>query len=155
MVKELHAALFITVINSVPNLWLFDLNQLAKPARGRSRRIAGPVLDLGVLQSAIVSGQLTAEGVWPATRRSRNSLEDYQWNYKDVLNIFRCLLAGDYKNSEWCDIDGDRTVPCDVYTICYDEVRCQRNPGGIEIYLKFSIDDEGTLTLVLVQSHFS
>ena len=82
-------------------------------------------------------------------------MEDYQWSYEDVLTIFSCLLTGDYKNSEWCDIEGDRRVPCDVYTICYDEPRRQRNPRGIKVYLKFSIDDEGTLTLVLVQSHFS
>ena len=143
------------MINFTPNLWLIDLKQLVKPAKGRSRRLSGPVLDLRVLQNAIATGQLSAEGVWPATRRSRNSLEDYQWSYADVLNVFRCLLAGDYKNSEWCAIDGGRTVPCDVYTIRYDEARCQRNPRGIEVYLKFSIDDEGTLTLVLVQSHFS
>lgn len=142
------------MINSVPNLRLLALNQLDKPAKGRSRKIAGPVLDLNALQTVITSGQLSAEGVWPATRRSRNSLEDYQWSYADVLKIFSCLLAGDYKNSEWCDIDGDRMVPCDVYTICYDESRRQRNPRGIEVYLKFSIDDQGTLTLVLVQSHF-
>ena len=143
------------MINFRPNLWLFDLNQLVKPAKGRSRKITGPVFDLNALQTVITSGQLSAEGVWPATRRSRNSLEDYRWSYEDVLKIFSCLLAGDYKNSEWCDIDGDRMVPCDVYTICYDEPRRQRNSRGIEVYLKFSIDDAGTLTLVLVQSHFS
>ena len=136
-------------------MFLLDLNQLLKPAKGKSRKITGPVLDLKALQTVITSGQLSAEGVWPATKRSRNSLEDYRWSYEDVLKIFSCLQAEDYKNSEWCDIDGDRTVPCDVYTICYDEPRRQRNPRGIEVYLKFSIDDAGTLTLVLVQSHFS
>lgn len=143
------------MINSTQNLWLIDLNQLVKPAKGKSRKIAGPVFDLSVLQTVITSGQLSAEGVWPATKRSRNSLEDYQWSYEDVLQIFSCLHAGDYKNSEWCDIDSDRMVPCDVYTLCYDEPRRQRNPRGIEVYLKFSIDDARTLTLVLVQSHFS
>ena len=136
-------------------MFLLDLNQLLKPAKGKSRKITGPVLDLKALQTVITSGQLSAEGVWPATKRSRNSLEDYRWSYEDVLKFFSCLQAEDYKNSEWCDIDGDRMVPCDVYTICYDEPRRQRNPRGIEVYLKFSIDDEGTLTLVLVQSHFS
>lgn len=143
------------MINSTTNLWLIDLNQRVKPVKGKSRKIVGPVFDLCALQAAIQSGQLGTEGVWPATRRCRNSLEDYQWRYQDILQIFKCLQADDYKNSEWCDIDGGRTVPCDVYTICYDEARHQRNPHGIEVYLKFSIDDAGTLTLVLVQSHFS
>lgn len=143
------------MINSTPSLWRIDLSSLVQPAKGKPRRIkTGPVLDLDGLQAVIASGRLDADGVWPATKRSRNSLEDYEWSYDDVLKILSCLLAGDYKNSEWCDIDGERTVPCDVYTICYDETRRQRNPHGIEVYLKFSIDEVGALTLVLVQSHF-
>ena len=143
------------MINSTPSLWRIDLSALAQPAKGRSRRIGtGPVLNLEALQAVIALGQLNANGVWPATKRSRNCLEDYRWSYDDVLKILSCLLAADYKNSEWCDIDGGRTVPCDVYTICYDEPRRQRNPRGIGVYLKFSIDEVGALTLVLVQSHF-
>ena len=139
-----------------PGLWLIDVGQLVLPSTGKTRVIAaGPLLDLAALQAAITSGRLNAEGVWPATRRCRNSLEDCQWSYNDVLRMLGCLLPQDHKNSEWCDIEGGRTVPCDVYTICYDEPRRQRNPRCIEVYLKFSITDDGTLTLVLVQSHLS
>ena len=143
------------MINFIPSLWRIDPSSLLQPAKGKPRRIkTGPVWDLDGLKAVIASGQLDADGVWPATGRSRNSLEDYRWSYDDVLKILSCLLAADYKNSEWCDIDGERTVPCDVYTIRYDESRRQRNPRGIEVYLKFSIDEVGALTLVLVQSHF-
>ena len=144
------------MINSPPNLWLIDLRQTDPPDAGRPRRInKGPLLDLTAVQAAITSKQLSDQGVWPATRRCRNSLEDYGWSFGFVLEMFSCLLPEDYKNSEWCDVDGSRTVPCDVYRIRFDEVRRKRNPKACEVYLKFSIDDDGALTLVLVQSHLS
>lgn len=111
------------------------------------------MLDLAALQALIAVGELDANSVWPATRRCRNCLEDYQWTYDDVLRMISCLESCDHKNSEWCGIDGNRAVPCDVYTIRYDDSRHQRSPRGLEVYLKFSVEDNGTVTLVLVQSH--
>ena len=144
------------MINSPPSLWLVDLSKSTPPDAGKPLRIKrGPLLDLTILQAVIASKQLSAQVVWPATRRCRNSLEDYGWSFDVVLEILSCLLPGDYKNSEWCEVDGNRSVPCDVYRICFDEVRRKRNPSACEVYLKFSIDDDGALTLVLVQSHFS
>lgn len=144
------------MINSPPTLWLRDLSESLPPDAGKHRRISGgPLLDLKALQGVIASGQLRADNIWPATRRCRNSLEDYRWSFDIVLEIFSCLLPEDYKNSEWCGVDGNRTVPCDVYRVCFDEIRRKRNPGACEVYLKFLIDDEGALTLVLVQLHFS
>lgn len=144
------------MINSCPTIWLIDLRQEGPPETGKPRQIKkGPLIDLKVLQAAIATKQLSDDGVWPATRRCRNSLEDYGWNFGLVLEMLSCLLPDDYKNSEWCDVDGNLTVPCDVYRICFDEVRRKRNSRACEIYLKFSIDDDGILTLVLVQSHFS
>ncbi|OQC18063.1 hypothetical protein [Candidatus Skiveiella danica] len=144
------------VINYPSNLWLSDVGGSIPSDAGQRRRISGgPLLDLKALQEIIASGQLSVDNIWPATRRCRNSLEDYRWSFDTVLEIFSCLLPEDYKNSEWCGVDGNRTVPCDVYRVCFDDVRRKRNPNACEVYLKFSIDDAGALTLVLVQSHFS
>ena len=144
------------VINSNPSLWSTNVGGVQPPVPGKSRRIrGGPLLNLAVLQAAIVSGQLDEDGVWAATRRCRNSLEDYGWSFGLILEMINCLLPQDYKNSEWCDVDGSRCVPSDVYRIRFDETRKQRNPKACEVYLKFSIDDDGALTLVLVQSHLS
>lgn len=144
------------MINYPPTLWLRELSELMPPEAGRPRRISGgPLIDLKALQGVITSGQLTKDNIWPATRRCRNCLENYRWSFDIVLEVFRCLLPEDYKNSEWCGVDGSRTVPCDVYRIGFDEVRRKRNSSACEVYLKFSIDDAGALTLVLVQSHFS
>ena len=144
------------VIKFPPNLWLRDLSGSSPPAAGRPRRIGGgPLLDLKALQGVIESGQLGVDNIWPATRRCRNSLEDYGWSFDTVLAVFSCLLPQDYKNSEWCDVDASRTVACDVYLVGFDDERRKRNPLACEVYVKFSIDDVGALTLVLVQSHFS
>lgn len=144
------------MINFPPSLWVVDPESLGAPGTGRARKLGRqPLIDLAELQLAIAQGRLTQDGVWPATRRSRNCLEDYGWSYGDVLQMLRCLLAEDYKESEWCAVDGGRTVPADVYTIRYDEVRRQRHASGLEFYVKFSIDEGGALTLVLVQNHLS
>lgn len=142
------------MINSAPIVWRVNVSALSPPRKGQSRKIGRqPLIDLAAVKAAIASRLLVDDDVWPATQRCRNRLEDYEWTYADVLQMFSCLRAEDYKESEWCDVDGARTVPADVYTICYDDKRKERSLKGLEFYVKFSIDDEGGLTLVLVQCH--
>lgn len=142
------------MINSTPSVWKVDVTALSRPKKGQTRKIGRqPLIDLGAVQAAIAGGLLVDDDVWPATRRCWNSLEDYEWTYADVLQMFNCLRAEDYKESEWCDVDGGRTVPADVYTIAYDDKRSERSRNGLVFYVKFSIDDAGGLTLVLVQCH--
>lgn len=144
------------MIKSAPNVWRIDVQALVPPKQGQTRKITGgPLLDLALLQDAIASGQLSADSVWVATRRCQSHLEDCQWTYEDVLQILACLTGQDYKGSEWCDVDGGSRYPADAYRIPYDEERRQRQPRALEIYLKFSLDDDGALTLVLVQAHLS
>lgn len=59
----------------------------------------------------------------------------------------------DYLKSEWCQVRGGAMVACDVYALNYDSLRKQRHPRGLEIYLKFSLNEQGTLTIVLVSCH--
>jgi hypothetical protein len=142
------------VINSAPNVWKVSVGTLSPPKKGQTRKIGRqPLIDLGAVQAAIAGGLLVDDDVWPATRRCWNSLEDYEWSFADVLQMFSCLRAEDYKESEWCDVDGGRTVPADVYTIPYDDKRRERSRNGLVFYVKFSIDNAGGLTLVLVQCH--
>ncbi len=142
------------MINSVPNVWKVDVTGLVRPKKGQTRKIAQqPLIDLDTVQSAIAHQLLAVDDVWLATHRCRSRLEDYEWTYEDVLKMFCCLRAEDYKQSEWCDVDGGRMVPADVYTIPYDDKRRERSSHGLVFYVKFSIDDFGGLTLVLVQCH--
>lgn len=60
---------------------------------------------------------------------------------------------GDYKKSEWCEVDGGGMFPCDVYHLPFDELRGERNPNGLSISMKFSLDEHGELMLVLVSCH--
>ncbi len=144
------------MINSAPSVWKISVGALGTPKKGPNRKIGRqPLIDLGAVQTAIAGQLLVDDDVWPATQRCRNSLGDYEWTYADVLHMFSCLRTEDYKGSEWCDVDGGRTVPADVYTIRYDDKRRERNRNGLVFYVKFSIDDAGRLTLVLVQCHLS
>ena len=142
------------MINSAPNVWNVDVTVLSRPKKGQTRKIGRqPLIDLGAVQAAIAGKLLIDDDVWLATPRCRSRLEDYEWTYADVLKMFSCLRAEDYKESEWCDVDGGRTVPADVYRIAYDDKRRERSRNGLVFYVKFSIDDAGGLTLVLVQCH--
>lgn len=142
------------MIKSAPSVWKVNVGTLSPPKKGQTRKIGRqPLIDLGAVQAAINGGLLVDDDVWLATQRCRSRLEDYEWTYADVLQMFRCLRPEDYKESEWCDVDGGRTVPADVYTIQYDERRRGRSRNGLVFYVKFSIDDVGGLTLVLVQCH--
>ena len=59
----------------------------------------------------------------------------------------------DYYKSEWCEVLGGRLVPCDVYRTPYDAERKRRHPKGLLVYIKFSIETDGTLTIALVSCH--
>lgn len=54
-----------------------------------------------------------------------------------------------------CDRGGGRDLPSDVYVLPFDNVRQQRRQGGLEVYLKFSVEADSALTIVLVSCHLS
>lgn len=62
---------------------------------------------------------------------------------------------GDYKKSEWCEVDGGEMYPCDVYELRFDHERGQRSNNGLAMFLKFSLGIDGELMLVLVSCHAS
>lgn len=63
--------------------------------------------------------------------------------------------AEDYSKSEWCQVAGGRMVACDAYTTRFDAVHKRRHPQGLPVYLKFSIDGDGIVTIALVSCHAS
>lgn len=106
------------------------------------------------LQREIASGRLGEDEVWAGSAKCERDLENYQWTYNDVLQMLQCLQACDYKKSEWCEVKR-RYFACDVYVLNFDCERRVRSARGLEVYLKFSIDDEGQITLVLASCHGS
>ncbi|NHZ90558.1 hypothetical protein F2P45_16260 [Massilia sp. CCM 8733] len=85
-------------------------------------------------------------------------MERYSWDRAQV-GCMLCALRpgrrpkGDYQKSAWCEVDGGGMFACDVYHLPFDEVRGERNPNGLSIYLKFSLDEYGEPMLVLVSCH--
>ena len=150
--------MFITVINSPLGLWRIDPASLAvfSPVGGRSRRIrVGPLVDLAGLQAQLRSGTVDLDALWVATDRCQRDLQNNRWTNAHVLQMLVCLLADDYRGSEWCQVRGGRHVPSDVYLLPFDDLRQQRRPGGLEVYLKFSLEADGLLAIVLVSCHVS
>lgn len=146
------------VIKSQTAYCLVPVAALAgSPGAGRAIK-GGPLFDLPALQAAIEQGLLVEESIWLATDRCERDMQNYRWGFADVLRMVACLVPGrqgDYKKSEWCKVVCERWVPCDVYRLNYDSERQRRSQNALEVYLKFSVDEAGGLTLVLVSCHGS
>ncbi len=113
------------------------------------------MFDLSALHHLVAVGAMTEGEVWVATDRCERDLENEQWSYGDVLRLLSCLERSDFKKSEWCCIKGGQLYPCDAYRLGFDFERRARNARGVEVYTKFSVTDDGQLSLVLVSCHGS
>lgn len=141
----------------MPGLWLRKPSALP-PSRGGRRVITGGrLIDLAALQALLRSGTFDLDQqLWLATDKCERDLRNEQWSTSDVLQMLVSLdAAQDYRKSEWCQVQGGCIVPCDVYVLPYDATRQRRHPRGLEVYIKFSIDDAGLLTIALVSCHAS
>ena len=130
-----------------------DPSKLPPPTQKKRRINGGPVIDLNGLQAFLSSPDFDLDALWVATDRCERDLENYRWTYEDVVQMLICLTAKDFDKSEWCDVKGRSSVPCDVYVMPFDNVRRQRSTKGFEVYMKFSLAIDGALTLVLVSCH--
>jgi hypothetical protein len=148
---------FITVISYPSSLWSVDPAAITpfNPASSRQRRIlGGPLINLGALQALLTSGNFDTDQLWLATDKCVRDLQNERWKVEDVLYMLVSLVAReDYASSEWCQVKGGRVVPCDVYKTCYDAQRKSRNPKALPVYIKFSIDNDGIVTILLVSCH--
>lgn len=121
---------------------------------GKPRKIkGGPLIDLPGLQQAIRDGVIREERVLVVNQSCDDRLEALGWGERDVLDCLLCATRDDFKGAEWCETNLVGTIPCDAYAIRYDEQNKQRSRGGLEFYLKFSLDEAQTLTLRLVRVH--
>lgn len=111
------------------------------------------MIDLAALQQAITNGGLGDDDVWLATTKAEHNVEDLTWSLRDLLDCIGCLVPTDFKCSEWCDDSYGGTHACDSYAICYDDSACVRARSSCSYYLKFSLDEEGGLMLVVISCH--
>lgn len=133
-------------------LWRIDPAGVPRPSRTRKIR-GGPLIDLAALQQAIADGALDENGVWLATRKAEHQVQDLEWTYDDLLECVTHLLPQDFKGAEWCDDRYGNTHACDAYAITYDDHVCRRVKDGCSFYLKFSLDGDGDLTLIVISCH--
>jgi hypothetical protein len=144
------------VINLFPDLWRIDPSTLPAfdPAGRQGRRIhGGPLVDRIKLQALLRTAKVDLDDLVVGTDSCDRDLRNNRWTNEHVLQMLNCLLAVDYRKSEWCQVRGGQNLPSDVYVLPFDNVRQQRRQGGLDVYLKFSLGTDGTLTIVLVSCH--
>lgn len=126
------------------------------PSGKRWRDIpGGPLIDLPALQRAIRSGVIDEDSVDVVNRKCDKDLDNLNWELGDVLDCLLEASAGDFTGSEWCDTTLGRCLPCDAYSIPYDDQSKCRTRGALKYYLKFSLEEGGVLRLQMVSTHLS
>ena len=138
--------------------WRVDPNTLPQfdPKKGSASRkiVGGPLIRLEVLQELLKSGDFDTDQLWLATEKCEKDLRKEQWSTSDVLQMLADIdCKTDYYKSEWCEVLGGRMVPCDAYRTPYDAERKRRHVKGLRVYIKFSIEVDGTLVIALVSCH--
>ena len=112
------------------------------------------MIKLEAVQALLKSGVFDTDQLWLATNDCEKDLLKERWSIYDVLQMLADMDGTvDYYKSEWCEVLGERFVPCDVYRTPYDAVRKRRHPKGLLVYIKFSIEADGALTIALVSCH--
>lgn len=145
------------VINYPNAYWHFDPGSF--PGQGAKRNATrqisgGPLIKLEAVQALLKSGDFDTDQLWLATEKCEKDLQKESWSINDVLQMLTDLDgAEDYYKSEWCEVSGGKFVPCDVYRAPYDAVRKCRHHKGLLVYIKFSIEADGALTIALVSCH--
>lgn len=139
----------------MPSLWLIDPATLSPPPKGKRKIGSDPLIDLEALQAAINDATLGDDDVWLATTRCTTKVQDLKWTFRNLLDCVGCLQSGDHRGAEWCDDGTGQWFACDSYAIHYDDTKGCRSRHGLEFYLKFSIDEDDFLMLIMVSVHLS
>lgn len=145
------------MINCSHTYWHVEPTSIQRPGlnkRSSRKIVGGPLIKLEAVQALLKSGVFDTDQLWLATNDCEKDLLKERWSIYDVLQMLADMDGtADYYKSEWCEVLGDRFVPCDVYRTPYDAERKRRHPKGLLVYIKFSIELDGTLTIALVSCH--
>ena len=145
------------MINYSHIYWHVEPTSIQRPSlnkRSSRKIVGGPLIKLEAVQALLKSGVFDTDQLWLATNDCEKDLLKERWSIYDVLQMLADMDGTvDYYKSEWCEVLGDRFVPCDVYRTPYDAERKRRHPKGLLVYIKFSSELDGTLTIALVSCH--
>ena len=145
------------MINYSHTYWHVEPTSIQRPSlnkRSSRKIVGGPLIKLEAVQALLKSGVFDTDQLWLATNDCEKDLLKERWSIYAVLQMLADMDGTvDYYKSEWCEVLGDRFVPCDVYRTPYDAERKRRHPKGLLVYIKFSIELDGTLTIALVSCH--
>lgn len=157
---------FMPTIKSPPILWTCDPSTVP-PHNGKKKQLVGPLFDLPALQTLLREGLLDLandEHFYVANNDCWTDIKKLKWapaqQIRDALLLLksggRSTGQGDYINSQWAKDSDGNWWPSDAYGICINEKEgFARAKNAPETYIKFSIDENGCLCLILLSCHAS
>lgn len=117
------------------------------PKDGGSRKITGgPLYKLAEIQAiSVLAGSVV---FW--TRNCTKDAADLGLDTDDVGELLRELVAGNYRDSEWCENGKAGWVAADTYALKRQEfIEAAAKWMPIEYYLKFAKGKMGKLVLMV------
>jgi hypothetical protein len=115
---------------------------------------------LAQIQQEIQSGQVDSSDVIFVTGKAKKDRREHlPWTSTELFQYITCLKpykfgsTHDFLGAEWCLDSYNNWHPCDAYAMRYDSDRGCRLASGLEVYFKFSVNDQGGLVLVVISLH--
>ncbi|OWQ44053.1 hypothetical protein CDL60_26735 [Roseateles noduli] len=123
----------------------------APPAEAGRVKIVGPIYALDRVQRLAED----PERILMWTLKSQRDIEVlFESDTEELARVVRTLAPQHYRNSEWCTDGRNRIAACDAYCLDRKETTAAGSTIQVQYFLKFAIDVEGML-LLLVSCHLS
>lgn len=124
-------------------------NTLPAYVEGESRKIVtkNSLYDLQTIQA-----NCSVEQIRLITDKCSNDVAMLGWDNSDVLQLIKLLTVSNYKDSEWCKVNGNQYYPCDAYTISCKVLQSAFPDNTRTYYIKLAPNMSG-ICLLIVSCH--
>jgi hypothetical protein len=114
-----------------------------------TRKIPGPLYSLTAVQAGLENGSR----LFICPGRPDDDVQKLGWNDEDAKALILALKTKHYRDSEWCKTSNKQWLPCDAYSIRYDDVSQNEDAGYAEYFVKFGFGTTNDHICVVVSCH--
>lgn len=97
-----------------------------------------------------VKASAKPESINLVTEKCKTDVANLGWDTSDISELINRLNYDQYKDSEWCRINGNQYYPCDAYTVIYESFNKATNKFiSCTYYIKLALSTGGNLVLIV------